>query len=56
MHYFDESREVAAKVVSAHPKVADVDGELYGVLECKIRDLNGRRNQDIKRLLDRTDE
>lgn len=37
MHYFDESREVAAKVVSAHPKVADVDGELYGVLECKIR-------------------
>lgn len=38
MHYFDESREVAAKVVSAHPKVADVDGELYGVLECKIRD------------------
>ena len=38
MHYFDESREVAAKVVSAHPKVADVDGELYGVLECKIRE------------------
>lgn len=38
MHYFDESREVAAKVVSAHPKVADVDGDLYGVLECKIRD------------------
>ena len=38
MHYFDESREVAAKVVSAHTKVADVDGELYGVLECKIRD------------------
>lgn len=38
MHYFDESREVAAKVVSAHLKVADVDGELYGVLECKIRD------------------
>jgi len=38
MHYFDESREVAAKVVSAHPKVADVDGELYGVLECKISD------------------
>lgn len=38
MHYFDESREGAAKVVSAHPKVADVDGELYGVLECKIRD------------------
>ena len=37
-HYFDESREVAAKVVSAHPKVADVDGELYGVLECKIRE------------------
>lgn len=38
MHYFDESKEVAAKVVSAHPKVADVDGELYGVLECKIRE------------------
>lgn len=32
MHYFDESREVAAKVMSAHPKVAEVNGELYGVL------------------------
>ena len=36
MHYFDESREVAAKVMSAHPKVAEINGELYGVLECKI--------------------
>ena len=36
MHYYDESREVAAKVMSAHSKVAEVNGELYGVLECKI--------------------
>ena len=36
MHYFDESREVAAKVMSAYPKVAEINGELYGVLECKI--------------------
>lgn len=26
MHYFDESREVAAKVMSAHPKVAEIMG------------------------------
>lgn len=38
MRYFDENREVAAKVVSAHPKVAEINGELYGVLECKIRE------------------
>ena len=50
MHYFDESREVAAKVVSAHPKVADVDGELYGVLECKIR--NPLTEEEIKILKD----
>ena len=36
MHYFDESRELAVKVMSAHPKVAEINGELYGVLECKI--------------------
>lgn len=36
MRYFDESREVAAKVLSAYPKVAEINGELYGVLECKI--------------------
>ena len=36
MHYFDRSPAVAAKVMSAHPKVDIVDGELYGVLECKI--------------------
>ena len=36
MHYFDRSPAVAAKVMSAHPKVEIVDGELYGVLECKI--------------------
>ena len=36
MHYFDRSPAVAAKVMSAQPKVEIVDGELYGVLECKI--------------------
>ena len=36
MHYFDRSLVVAAKVMSAYPKVEIVDGELYGVLECKV--------------------
>ena len=36
MHYFDKSREVAAKVLSAQPKVTEINGELYGVLKCKI--------------------
>ncbi len=36
MHYYDESAELASKVMAAHPKVREVAGELYGVLECKI--------------------
>ncbi len=36
MHYFDRSLVVAAKVMSAYPKVEIVDGEVYGVLECKV--------------------
>lgn len=36
MHYFDESRSVAAKVLTAVPAVQEMNGELYGVLECKI--------------------
>lgn len=46
MHYFDESRELAAKVMSAHPKVAEINGELYGVLECKISE--ALTEKDIK--------
>lgn len=38
MHYYSEDSVIASKVLSARPKVAEVDGELYGVLECKIRD------------------
>ena len=36
MHYFDGSREVAAKVMCATPAVFEINGELYGVLECKV--------------------
>lgn len=36
MHYFDRDREVAAKIASAWPDVCEIDGELYGVLICKI--------------------
>ena len=36
MYYFDESKEVAEKVMSAIPTVKVIDGELLGVLECKV--------------------
>lgn len=38
MHYYDRSQEVAGKVLSAYPKVTEINGVLYGVLECKIID------------------
>ena len=38
MHYFGRDKEVAAKVLSAFPTVKVVQGELYGVLECRIRE------------------
>lgn len=36
MYYFDENKQVAEKVMSATPTVKVVNGELFGVLECKI--------------------
>ena len=36
MHYFDGNRQVAAKVISAFPKVQNIRGELFGVLKCSI--------------------
>ena len=36
MRYFDRSRDVARNVLSAYPKVTEINGELYGVLACKI--------------------
>lgn len=36
MHYFDGNRQVAEKVISAFPKVQNIRGELFGVLECSI--------------------
>ena len=36
MHYFDRDRSVAAKVASAEPSVMEINGGLYGVLQCKI--------------------
>lgn len=36
MRYFDRSRAVARNVLSAYPKVTEINGELYGALMCKI--------------------
>lgn len=47
MHYFDCDREVAAKVMSAVPKVEEVNGELYGVLECKISEPLAERDVEV---------
>lgn len=47
MHYFDRDREVAAKVLSAVPKVEEVNGELYGVLECKISEPLSERDIEV---------
>lgn len=38
MHYFDDDRAVAGKVLDARPTVEEYNGELYGVLECRIRE------------------
>lgn len=50
MHYFDESREVAGKVLRATPAVQVLNGELYGVLECKISE--PMTEEDIKVMKD----
>ena len=50
MHYFDESREVAGKVLRATPAVQVLNGELYGGLECKISE--PMTEEDIKVLKD----
>lgn len=47
MHYFDCDRAVAAKVLSAVPKVEEVNGELYGVLECKISEPLTKRDVEV---------
>ena len=36
MHYFDGNRQMVAKVISAFPRVQNIRGELFGVLECSI--------------------
>lgn len=38
MTYFHESRDVAGKVIEARPDVECYHGELYGVLNCKLRE------------------
>lgn len=38
MHYFSGSLSVAEKVFTAKPMVTEREGELYGVLECRIRE------------------
>lgn len=36
MHYYDDNPKLAEKVIIAKPAVKIIDGELYGVLECKL--------------------
>lgn len=36
MHYYDDDESLAKKIVIAKPAVKVIDGELYGVLECKL--------------------
>ena len=49
MHYFDRDRSVAAKVFSAYPDVSMVSGELYGTMECKVREpLNDEEMRILK--------
>lgn len=50
MHYFDENRSVAGKVLRASPVVQVLNGELYGVLECRISE--PMTEEDIKILKD----
>lgn len=50
MHYFDENRSVAGKVLRASPAVQVLNGELYGVLECRISE--PMTEEDIKILKD----
>lgn len=38
MHYFHGQLSIAAKVIQAVPWVEETDEELFGVLECKIRE------------------
>ncbi len=38
MHYFNDSLDVARKVITAIPKIMEHEGELYGVLECMIKE------------------
>lgn len=38
MHYYDGDRTVAGKVIDARPTVEEYKGELYGVLECRIKE------------------
>ena len=56
MHYFDRSLVVAAKVMSAYPKVEIVDGEVYGVLECKVSIMNGGIHRMSKKNMESTRE
>ena len=52
MHYFDRDRSVAAKVFSAYPDVSMVGDELYGVMECKVKEpLNEEEIQILKNYL-----
>lgn len=38
MHYFEGTPSIAAKVITARPAVREFEGELYGALECRIKE------------------
>lgn len=46
MHYYDGNRTVAGKVLDARPTVEEYNGELYGVLECRIKEPLTREELD----------
>ena len=48
MHYYSDDQKLAEKVVIAKPSVQVINGELYGVLECKLK--QGLTEEEILKL------
>lgn len=50
MHYYSDDLKLAEKVIIAKPAVKVIDGELYGVLECKLA--QGLLEEEVCKLKD----
>ncbi|MBO5158072.1 MAG: hypothetical protein J6B94_00580 [Lachnospiraceae bacterium] len=48
MHYYDDDPQIAEKVIIAKPIVKAINGELYGVLECKLA--QGLTEEEVTKL------